>query len=208
MPHDHHHKFDPADLARLDDPRRREALPPDRLAAALPLASGQRVADVGCGAGFWLFALLEAAPSGVRFWAVDTEPRMLEHLGQRLADHPRKADVTLLPSTEHGVPLPERALDVIVLGMVYHELADRKAYLAELQRLLAPGGRLALIDWDALPPGTERTMGPPVDERVPFAVAGRELADAGFGRFTQIEGFAPGTYGVVALRNAGRPASP
>ena len=47
MKHDHHHKFDPANVARIDDPRRREALPPAKLAEALPLLEGQRVADVG-----------------------------------------------------------------------------------------------------------------------------------------------------------------
>ncbi len=200
MPHDHHHKFDPAHLARLDDPRRRQALPPDRLAAALPLRPGHRVADVGCGAGYWLFALLDAAPPDTAFWAVDTEPLMLQALKVRLGDHPRRADVTLLQSDEHGVPLGDGALDVIALGMVYHELADRKAYLAELRRLLARDGHLALVDWDTLPPGVERTMGPPVEERVPFVVASRELEAAGFGGLTPIEGFAAGVYGVVATR--------
>jgi len=200
MKHDHHHKFDPANLARLDDPRRREALPPVRLAEALSLQPGQRVADVGCGAGYWLFALLDAAPPGVRFWGVDTEPIMLQHLEVRLAGNARQGDVVTLRSTESTVPLPDASLDAVVMGLVYHELADRRAYLAELRRLLAPNGRLALVDWDALAPGIERTMGPPVEERVPFEVARAELTLAGFVDVTRIDGFRE-AYALVARRD-------
>ncbi len=200
MPHDHHHKFNPDNLARLDDPSRRAALPPERLADALGLSPGDRVADVGTGAGYWLFALLDAAPDDVRFWAVDTEPLMLHTLKVRLADHARRDDVTLVQSDEGEVPLDDGVLDVVTMGMVYHELADRRGYLSELARLLAPGGRLAVVDWDLLPPGVERTMGPPEAERVPFAVARDELLAAGFDPITPVPGFAPGVWAVVARR--------
>lgn len=180
MAHDHHHKFDPANAARLDDPRRRELLPPERLAALLAVRDGERVADVGSGTGFWLAALLDAAPPGARFVALDVEPAMLAHLQARLRDHPRRADVTLVRSTEDALPLPDGSLDGAVLGMVYHELADRRAFLAELRRVLAPGGRLAIVDWDVVPPGTEPAFGPPAGHRVPPATVLAELEAAGF----------------------------
>ncbi len=197
MGHDHHHKFDPADAARLDDPRRRDVLPPAPLVAALPLHPGDRVADLGTGTGYWLRALLDAAPAGTRFWAVDTETAMLDHLADRLRDHPRRADVMTVRSTEHAVPLPDASVDVAVMGMVYHELADRRGYLAEVRRLLVPGGRLAIIDWAVLPPDAERTMGPPNDERVPFETAKAELAAAGFDDVVRVEGYQE-TWCVVA----------
>ncbi len=202
MGHDHRHKFAPADAARLDDPRRKDVLPPAPLVAALPLHPGDRVADLGTGTGYWLRALLDAAPTGTRFWAVDTEAAMLDHLADRLREHPRRGDVMTVCSTEHQVPLPDGAVDVIVMGMVYHELANRRGYLAEVRRLLAPGGRLAIVDWAVLPPGVERTMGPPDDERVPFETAKAELEAAGFVDVIRVEGYRE-TWCVVAASPRG-----
>jgi len=187
--HDHSHKFDPANAARLDDPRRDEFMPRPRLVAALPLSSGERVADIGCGSGFWLRALLDASPAGVRFFGVDTSQTMLDMLATRLEQHPRRGDVSGVLSTEGAVPLPDAGADVVVMGSVYHELADRKAFLAELRRLLAPGGRLAIVDWDVLPDEAERTMGPPSDHRVAAATAEAELVEAGFCEPERVEGF-------------------
>jgi len=188
-PHDHSHKFDPANAARLDDPQRRRAMPPERLAEALDLQAGQRVADLGCGTGYWMRALLDAAPTGTLFLGFDTEPGMLALLEERLRDHPRRGDVSMARSEEGAVPLPDGSVDVVVMGAVYHELADRRAYLAEIRRMLSPGGRVAIVDWDALPPGVERTMGPPVEERVPFATARDEVRAAGFTDVAQVAGF-------------------
>lgn len=195
------HKFDPAHAARLDDPLRREAMPPARLVEALALQPGDRVADLGCGAGYWLIALLDAAPVGVAFQGVDSEPAMLALLAERLRDHPRRRFVTLTRSTEHAVPLAAGSVDVVVMGAVYHELADRRGYLREVARLLAPGGRLAVVDWDELPPGVERTMGPPVQERVPFATARDEIEAASFTGLARVEGFAQ-SYCLVARKPA------
>jgi hypothetical protein len=54
---------------------------------------------------------------------------------------------------------------------------------------MAPGGRLAIVDWDVLPEGAERTMGPPSDHRVAAATAEAELVEAGFVDPVRVEGF-------------------
>ncbi len=199
--HDNAHKFDPAQAARLDDPQRRRAIRPELLATALALEPGDRVADIGCGTGFWLITLLDAAPAGVHFLGIDTEPAMLAFLEDKLRGHARRDAVTSMLSTEHHVPLADGSVDVVVLGFVYHELADRRGFVGEARRLLAPGGRLAIIDWDALPPGVERTMGPPMEERVPFTKAREEALAGGFEEVVPVDGFRE-SYGLIA-RKAG-----
>jgi ubiquinone/menaquinone biosynthesis C-methylase UbiE len=199
--HDNVHKFDPANAARLDDPQRRQAMPPGLLAAALALKPGDKVADIGCGTGYWLIALLGTSPPGVHFSGVDSEPAMLAHLAQRLRGHARGDQVTPVLSTEHQVPLANGSVDVVVMGAVYHELADRRGFLREIRRLLVPGGRLAIIDWDDLPPGVERTMGPPIHERVPFALARTEVMAEAFEDIDSIDGFSE-SYCLVARKAA------
>ncbi len=189
MSQDHHHKFDPKKFAKLEDPRRKEYFPQEPVAEALALQPGQQVLDIGCGVGYFLLALLDLAPEGVRFTGADIEPAMLERLGDKLNGHPRRELVTLVQSAEHTLPVEEESQNAAILSLVYHELADRKGFLKEILRVLAPGGHLAMVDWDVLPAGVERTMGPPVDHRVSMETARNEALQAGFEQAKKLDGY-------------------
>lgn len=184
--HDHGHghaphKFDPANVARLDAPYRREYFPPEAYLAALAPRPGLRLADIGCGTGYFTFPVLEAVRGEGTFYAVDTSPEMLQALGERLRAHPHGARVQAVRSRENVVPLPTACVDAVALGALFHELADREAFLAEVRRLLAPGGRLFIADWDRRSGQSgEAEHGPPYDIRVPREEVEAALSDAGF----------------------------
>lgn len=199
MGHDHQHKFDPRNAARLEDPERRRLMPPEILIAAAPARGGEVVADVGCGLGYWTFAYLDAFPEDVRFVAVDTEPAMLDLLRERLAAHPGRDRVRLVRSWETSVPLDDASVHLAILGHLYHELAHRRAFLAEVRRILAPGGRMALVDWEVLPPGETPLRGPPNDERVAFGTAVEEVKASGFADLRPVTGFTQ-IWGLLATR--------
>ena len=112
---------------------------------------------------------------------------MLELLAGRARQQRFGDCVQPVLSTDQAVPLPEASLDVAVMGSVYHEFADRPAYLAEVRRLLRPAGRAVIIDWRPLPAGAERTSGPPAHHRVAEATARAELEAAGFSVQTRQE---------------------
>lgn len=199
MGHDHKHKFDPANAARLDDPERRALMPPEVLIAAAPAHAGEVIADVGCGTGYWTFAYLERSPEDVRILAVDTEPRMLDLLRERLGSHPGRGRVRLIHSFETTIPLEDACVHLAVLGHLYHELADRRAFLAEMRRILVPGGRIAIVDWEVLPAEVQPLRGPPNDERVAFGTAMEEVLSAGFEDVRPVTGFIQ-IWGLVATR--------
>ncbi|MGG2460233.1 class I SAM-dependent methyltransferase [Streptomyces sp. RGM 3693] len=109
--------------------------------AALGLREGQWVLDAGCGTGRALPALRTAVGARGTVLGADLTPEMLAaavRAGRDACAGLLLADVTRLP-------LPSAALDaVFAAGLVSH-LADSAAGLAELARVVRPGGRLALF---------------------------------------------------------------
>jgi ubiquinone/menaquinone biosynthesis C-methylase UbiE len=190
-PHGHApHKFDPGNVARLDAPHRRQSFPPEVYLAALAPRPGLRLADLGCGTGYFTFPVLDALAGEGTFYAVDTSPEMLVVLGERLRTHPHGARVQAVQSSESTVPLPDGCVDAVVMGALFHELEDRAAFLAEVRRLLAPGGRVLVADWDRRPGQEgEAEHGPPYEHRVPREETDAALGAAGFGAVQDHEGF-------------------
>jgi ubiquinone/menaquinone biosynthesis C-methylase UbiE len=99
--------------------------------------SGRRVLDAGCGSGP-LSAALRA--KGATVTGFDSSPAMVELARQRLGKD------AALHVADLGRPLPfaDGAFDDVVASLVLHYLPDWTAPLAELRRVLTPGGRLIL----------------------------------------------------------------
>ena len=139
---------------------------------------GRRVLDAGCGTG-----LVAAALAGrTRVTGVDPEPEMLAVARRRLPP-----EVELLRASAEELPFADASFDAAVLRLVVH-LLDRPRALAELRRVLAPGGRLVVATFDPahfdgfwlnrLLPSLERI------DRARFPTPGElraELGAAGFG---------------------------
>jgi len=100
-----------------------------------------QVGDLGCGTG----QLAEVmAPFVSRVIAVDESAAMLKAARARLAalDH-----VELREGSLETLPIEDGALDLAVVSLVLHYVADPAAVLAEIRRTLRPtGGRLLLVD--------------------------------------------------------------
>ncbi|MFI6827379.1 class I SAM-dependent methyltransferase [Kribbella sp. NPDC050241] len=98
---------------------------------------GRRILDAGCGSGP-LSAALRA--KGAIVTGFDGSPAMIELARQRLGDD---ADLHV---ADLGQPLPfdNGAFDDVVASLVLHYLKDWTPPLAELRRVLKPGGRLIL----------------------------------------------------------------
>lgn len=97
--------------------------------------AGRRILDVGCGAGPLSASLRER---GAIVTGVDSSAGMLALARKRLGDGAdlRSADLS------EPLPFPDDAFDDAVASLVLHYLEDWSAPLAELRRVLVPGGRL------------------------------------------------------------------
>jgi ubiquinone/menaquinone biosynthesis C-methylase UbiE len=104
---------------------------------------GEQVLDVGCGTGAFEERLLadEAPPTIV---GIDLSARMLRRARTKLADAPQ---VTFQQADVHDLPFADARFDVVVSASTFHYFDDPDRALAEMARVLRPGGRLVILDW-------------------------------------------------------------
>ena len=100
-----------------------------------------RLLDVGTGTGRMIELL---GPQALSALGIDRSPEMLRLARAKIADMPnaevRQADMAVLP-------LPDEAADTIVLHQVLHFAQAPGGVLAECARVLAPGGRILVVDF-------------------------------------------------------------
>lgn len=100
-----------------------------------------RVLDAGCGPAVMEPALLDL---GLEVDAIDVSPEMVR-LGQaRIASHPRAGRCRIRVGQVERLDCPDGRYDVILAMGVLEYVDDHAAVLREMQRALAPGGRLVL----------------------------------------------------------------
>lgn len=166
------HKFPPEKWDRLLTPQRRAFLRAEQVLDRVGIHAGMRVADLGAGPGFFTLPLAERVGPAGTVYATDIAQAMLDALASRgVPPH-----VHLRVAEENRIPIADAAVDVALLAFVLHELVDPVAFLTEVRRILAPGGRLVVLEW--IP--QEDGMGPPVSERLSEARSEEVLKGGGF----------------------------
>jgi ubiquinone/menaquinone biosynthesis C-methylase UbiE len=186
------HVFNPKDLHKLEDPERLIWLPPREVAGRLGLSPGMRIADIGAGSGFFAIPFAQAVAPALLF-AVDLQPEMLDVFRSKLALPGRPRNIELVHGTAVETHLAAGRCDLVFLGNVWRELEDRPSVLREDVRILAPGGRLAILDWRA---DRQGPPGPPVEQRIAAPDAASELASDGW---TVIETAFVGQYSYLVV---------
>jgi ubiquinone/menaquinone biosynthesis C-methylase UbiE len=119
---------------------------PEIVIAAMKLQSGDIVADVGAGSGFYTRRLARAVgPDGV-VYANDIQQEMLDALRENAARENIRNIVSILGS-ETDPKLPKATFDWVLLVDVYHEFQQPKPMLAAIRAALKPEGRVALVEY-------------------------------------------------------------
>ncbi len=117
----------------------------EKVLALLAPQAGEQALDIGCGPGLTTAALAQAVGAQGRVLGIDIAPAMLTIAKQRCAPLPQvefgMADVTRLPH-------PDASFDIALASQVYEYVEQVDHALAELARVIRPGGRAVLVDTD------------------------------------------------------------
>ncbi len=119
---------------------------PQRVLDAMGLKPGDVVADIGCGSGYYARKIAPLVQPGGRVYCEDIQPEMLEIMQSRAAADGVDGIESIL-GTSTDPMLPDGELDWVIIADVYHEMSDPAPMLAGILRALAPGGRVALLEY-------------------------------------------------------------
>lgn len=131
--------------AILENPLRLRLAPPTQVVDRLRLAPGMRVLEVGPGTGVYTVGVARRiGPTGY-LAAVDVQPRMLAKTEEKLR-RAGLANVETLLADATELPFADQSFDLALFVTVLGEIPDKAAALAEVYRVLRPGGRLSVTE--------------------------------------------------------------
>ena len=110
-----------------------------------PLQAGERVVDVGCGAGFDSFVAARAVGSNGDVIGVDMTPEMLAKATE-IAAELGLDNVEFRDGLAESLPVEDAWADVVISNGVINLVADKRQAFEEIFRVLHPGGVLQFAD--------------------------------------------------------------
>jgi ubiquinone/menaquinone biosynthesis C-methylase UbiE len=185
-------KFDASQAPKLDAQERLKWNNPHEIVAAAGIRPGARVAEIGCGTGWFTFELEKATRPRGMVYALDMQPAMLQILRARRENYER---ILTLPCGENEFELDDAEVDVVFHANVLHECTAPVTHLREAFRVLKEGGSIVVIEWNWA--DEESQPGPPNTQRLEPQTTQSLLREAGF-TIVRVEEAGPYHYAVHA----------
>lgn len=119
----------------------------ERGVALADLKSGEAVLDVGCGTGTLALLAKERVGDSGRVSGIDPGARQIARARQRAAR--RNLEIDFRVGTIEALPFADRSFGVVLSALMMHHLPDelKRRGMAEIERVLVPGGRLVIVDF-------------------------------------------------------------
>ena len=132
--------------ARYLSSEREQELDPFLVLTYMPIDPYDRVADIGCGPGFFTLPLAKFLVHG-HLHALDTEEEMVQATRRRV-EAARLGNVQVQTCQPTEFPVEAGSLDGVFLSLVLHHGGqDREAFLKAVRQLLRPRGWCIVLEW-------------------------------------------------------------
>ena len=117
-----------------------------RLIQQAHIQPGQRVLDLGCGTGTLTLLVKQHHPDS-DVLGIDGDPAILAQA--RAKSLAARANVTFTQGMAFSLPYPDNSFDRILSSLVFHHLTreHKRRAIAEIYRVLRPGGEVHIADW-------------------------------------------------------------
>jgi len=149
---------------------------PGEVMDAMGVKPGDRVADIGCGFGYFTFRLAARVEAEGKVYAVDIDREAINRVRARKErENLEQVEPILGESSDPRLP---NDLDAVLIVETYHEFRDYDRMTQAVFRALKPGGRLAIIDSEG-PSGRPRTEYHRLHS-IPAGLVRAEIARHGF----------------------------
>ncbi|MBI4137899.1 MAG: methyltransferase domain-containing protein [Candidatus Sungbacteria bacterium] len=172
-------------------------LSPEAVVRSFGLKPGDVVADFGAGHGFFTVPIAVAVGSTGKVYAIDVQKSVLEIIRSRA----RQNHITQIEARwadldqPQGSGLPDESVDAVLIANILFQAEQKENIFAEAYRILRPGGKAIVIEWDETP----SALGPPVGLRISKSKAEDLAKRAGFARDSECDSGAH-HYGFFVLK--------
>jgi predicted methyltransferase len=148
---------------------------PDEVVKQLQLRTGDVVADIGAGTGYFTRRFAAAVGPRGKALGLDIEATMVTHINSE-AQKQGVANLNARQVPPNDPQLGPQSVDVVFICNTYHHMQERVAYARLLNQALKPGGCVVIVDFHKRP----LPLGPPVEWKLASETVTEEFRQAGF----------------------------
>ena len=121
---------------------------PNRVLDEIGVESGQTIADVGCGIGYFSVRLAKKVDKSGIVYASDIDRGALAFLKEK-TERQNIRNLKIIHGMEDDPLLPGSAIDMVLIVNTIHLIDQPSEYLSNLKSCLKPDGRVVIVQWDA-----------------------------------------------------------